>query len=153
MGFFDWLKGDKTDASDSQRSKSKRRRQAPTTHPITKIEQEALQLIIESARHAHPNEFAGALRAPHDTIDEIVIVPGTVQGATHAILQMHELPPDPYVVGTVHSHPSRTARPSQEDLQLFGQHGHTHIIIHEPYTRETWRCWNHRGEPVHLRVI
>lgn len=152
MGFFDWFTSNDDD-THRPHSKRKCRSNKPANHPIKSIEKEALQLIIESARHAHPNEFAGALRAPHDTIEEIVIVPGTVQGATHAILKMNELPPDPYVVGTVHSHPSRTARPSQEDLQLFGQNGHTHIIIHEPYTRDTWRCWNHRGEPVDLRVI
>lgn len=150
MGLLDWFRDDD---EDPDRHRSKRRRAPPNQHPIKYIEKEALQMIVESARHAHPNEFAGALRAPKDTIEEIVIVPGTVQGATHAIMKMHELPPDPYVVGTVHSHPSKTARPSQEDLQLFGKHGHTHIIIHHPYDESTWRSWNHRGEPVNLRIV
>ncbi len=150
MGLLDWFRDDD---EDPDRHRSKRRRDPPNQHPIKYIEKEALQMIVESARHAHPNEFAGALRAPKDTIEEIVIVPGTVQGATHAIMKMHELPPDPYVVGTVHSHPSKTARPSQEDLQLFGKHGHTHIIIHHPYDESTWRSWNHRGEPVNLRIV
>jgi proteasome lid subunit RPN8/RPN11 len=66
---------------------------------------------------------------------------------------MNRLPVDRSVVGVVHSHPSKSARPSKEDLQLFGKHGHTHIIIHHPYTETTWRTWNHRGEPVHLDVV
>lgn len=140
MGLWEWLFGDAED-------------RAPRKHPIQKIEKEALDMIIESARHAHPNEFAGALRAKGDTIREVLLVPGTVQGATHAILKMKQLPADPSVVGVVHSHPSKTARPSKEDLQLFGKHGHTHIIIHHPYTEDTWRTWDHRGDPVHLDVV
>lgn len=141
MGLLDWLLG-----GDEATS-------SPRQHPIQRIEKEALDMIIEGARHAHPNEFAGALRAEGDTITEVVLVPGTVQGAAHAVIKMNQLPPDPAVVGVVHSHPSKTARPSKEDLQLFGKHGHTHIIIHHPYTRDTWRTWNHRGDPVQLDLV
>ncbi len=143
MGFLDWLTGG--DGNEERRRRPE--------HPIKAIEKEVLETIIESARHAHPNEFAGALRADGDTITAVLLVPGTVQGARHAILRMNQLPPDPTVVGVVHSHPSKTARPSKEDLQLFGKHGHTHIIIHHPYTEDTWRTWNHRGEHVRLRVV
>lgn len=142
VGFLEWLFG--SDDEPNQRRE---------THPIQRIEREALETIIESAKHAHPNEFAGALRAEGDTITEILLVPGTVQGSRHAVLRMNRLPHDPGVVGVVHSHPSKTARPSREDLQLFGKHGHTHIIIHHPYTMDTWRTWNHRGESVHLDVV
>jgi proteasome lid subunit RPN8/RPN11 len=144
VGFLDWLLGRSGDKPNQ------RRRQE---HPIQKIEREVLETIIESAKAAHPNEFAGALRAEGDTITAVLLVPGTVQGARHAVIRMNRLPVDRSVVGVVHSHPSKTARPSKEDLQLFGKHGHTHIIIHHPYDETTWRTWNHRGEPVQLDVV
>ncbi len=148
MGLWDWLTG-----GDDETTEVKPRRTKARGHPVQHIEKEVLDLIIESARHAHPNEFAGALRAEGDTITAVLLVPGTVQGARHAILRMNELPIDRSVVGVVHSHPSKTARPSKADLQLFGKHGHTHIIIHHPYTEDTWKTWNHRGERVDLDVI
>jgi proteasome lid subunit RPN8/RPN11 len=144
VGFIDWLLG-REDETPNQRQRSE--------HPVQKIEKEVLETIIESAKAAHPNEFAGALRAEGDTITAVLLVPGTVQGARHAVIRMNRLPVDRSVVGVVHSHPSKSARPSKEDLQLFGKHGHTHIIIHHPYTETTWRTWNHRGEPVHLDVV
>ncbi len=140
-----WLAG----GSDRQRGEPVARRE----HPIKYLEKEVLDLIMNAARNAHPNEFAGVLRAEGDTITEILLVPGTVQGAAHAILRINELPIDRSVVGVVHSHPSQSARPSQADINLFGKHGHTHIIIHHPYTEDTWRCWDHRGDPVRLEVI
>lgn len=146
MGLIEWLFGSGEEDPEPRTTRAR-------DHPIQKIEREVLELIIESARHAHPNEFAGALRAEGDTITAVLLVPGTVQGARHAILRMNELPTDSSVVGVVHSHPSSTARPSKADLQLFGQHGHTHIIIHHPYTEDTWRTWNHRGDPVRLEVV
>lgn len=151
MGLFDWLTGGGDDEPEPGEPTVRRKR--VRDHPVQKIEKEVLDLIVESARHAHPNEFAGALRAEGDTITAVLLVPGTVQGARHAILRMNELPIDRSVVGVVHSHPSKTARPSKADLQLFAKHGHTHIIIHHPYDESTWRTWNHRGEPVRLTVV
>lgn len=150
VGLFDWFRKD--DDGPSRPRKPDPNRVAPK-HPVHAIEREVLDLIIESARNAHPNEFAGALRAEGGVITTVLLVPGTVQGSRHAILRMNELPIDRTVVGVVHSHPSNSARPSQADLMLFGQHGHTHIIIHHPYTVDTWLCWNHRGERVKLDVI
>lgn len=144
MGFIDWLLGRDEDTPNERRR---------SEHPVQKIEREVLDTIIESAKAAHPNEFAGALRAEGDTITAVLLVPGTVQGARHAVIRMNRLPVDRSVVGVVHSHPSKSARPSKEDLQLFGKHGHTHIIIHHPYNENTWRTWNHRGEPVRLDVV
>ena len=127
--------------------------QAPRPHPVRAIEREVLELIMHAARHAHPNEFAGVLRAEEGIITAVLLVPGTVQGARHAILRINELPIDRSVVGVVHSHPSNSARPSNADILLFGHYGHTHVIIHQPYNERTWRAWDHRGDPIELEVI
>lgn len=148
MGLFDWFKRD-----DDAPRRGKQPRPPGYEHPVHSIEKEVIDLIIESAKVAHPNEFAGALRAEDGVITTVLLVPGTVQGSRHAILRMNELPIDRSVIGVVHSHPSNSARPSRADLNLFSKYGHTHIIIHQPYTEETWRAWDHRGDPIRLRVI
>ena len=80
-----------------------------------KITRKCLDLILECAKSEYPNEFGGFLRVDankKDIITEIVILPGTVSGDSHAIFRMHMLPIDFTIIGTVHSHPSYSARPS-----------------------------------------
>lgn len=121
---------------------------------ITRITRDVLDLVYESARGWHPNEFAATLRAEGDTITEIVLVPAMEGGERHAILPLFNLPSaDASLVGTVHSHPGPSAMPSDADLQLFRHYGRVHIIVHEPYDARTWRAYDHDGRPVRLEVV
>jgi len=62
-------------------------------------------------------------------------------------------PIDFNIVGTVHSHPSFSAHPSDADLQLFRKHGKIHIIAAAPYDKTSWLAYNHNGEELDLKVI
>ena len=97
-----------------------------------KITRDCLQLIFECAKDSHPREFGGLLRRDsitRDTIVELVLLPGTISGDSHAIFQMHMKPVDFSIVGTVHSHPSPSPRPSQADKQLFQKYGKLHTVL------------------------
>jgi len=121
-----------------------------------KITSKCLKLICECAKSEYPNEFGGLLRvdlAEKTTINEIVLLPGTISGDAHAIFRMHMLPIDFSIVGTVHSHPSYSAKPSSADLQLFRKHGRVHIICANPYTYGSWKAYNHKGEEIRLEII
>lgn len=118
-----------------------------------KIRRDVIDLICASAKSQHPNEFGGVLRAHKGVITEILLLPGTVSGQSHAIFQLNMLPIDFSVRGTVHSHPSGVPLPSGADLELFRRFGTFHIIIGEPYTPRTWRAYNGRGEPVRVEVV
>lgn len=121
-----------------------------------KITSSCLSLIFESARSVYPKEFAGLLRVDSDvkdTISEVVLLPGTISGEAHAIFKLHMLPIDFSIVGTIHSHPSRSARPSTADLELFRKHGKIHIIVAYPFKGNSWAAYDHRGERVELDVI
>jgi proteasome lid subunit RPN8/RPN11 len=63
------------------------------------------------------------------------------------------MPIDPTACGTVHSHPSSNASPSDEDLALFAKHGRVHIIIAAPYNEHSWKAYNHRGEEISLEIV
>lgn len=125
----------------------------PQPYWIRKIRRNVVRLICESAKSQHPHEFGGLLRARDGIITEILILPGTVSGETHAIFQLGMLPIDFSVKGTVHSHPSANASPSGADLDLFLKFGTTHIIVGMPYDERTWRAYNARGEPIELEVV
>jgi len=120
------------------------------------ITKDCLQLIIESAKSSYPQEFGGLLRKDDilkDTLAEVVLLPGTISGDSHAIFRMNMKPIDFSIVGTVHSHPSPNFRPSQADKQLFERYGSVHIIMAYPYTDVSWQAYDHQGDPINIHVV
>ena len=77
----------------------------------------------------------------------------TIGGESHAIFQLHNLPVDFTVVGTIHSHPSPDPRPSPQDLEFFQRIGYLHIIVAHPYDDASWRAWDRQGEAYPLTVV
>lgn len=124
--------------------------------PEWKITKSCLQLILEAARSSYPNEFGGLLRVDDitkDTIIEVVLLPGTISGNTHAIFRMHMKPIDFSLVGTVHSHPSPSFRPSSADVQLFQRSGPVHIIAAHPFTINNWQGYNRNGKTISITLV
>ena len=121
-----------------------------------KITQSCLDLILECSKSNYPNEFGGLLRVNldnKDLIHELVVLPGTVAGDSHAVFKLHMMPIDFSIVGTVHSHPSTYPIPSDADLQLFRKHGKVHIIVAKPYDKTSWKAYNYNGEEVEMIVF
>jgi proteasome lid subunit RPN8/RPN11 len=135
--------------------RSKERKQS--VQPVSwKITSSCLSMILESAKSVYPNEFIGLLRVeqkhPH-TIYEIVLLPGTVSGNSHAMLQLHMRPFDLSIVGTIHSHPSGFYYPSSADRQLFQKYGRVHMIVGYPYLEKTWMAYDSWGNQIPMTVI
>lgn len=133
---------------------SKKKSLPPPTH--WKINQNVLDLIFECAKSSYPNEFGGFLKT--DTTDsfiitELVLIPGTISGDAHAIFQMHMLPIDYTIIGTVHSHPSPNSTPSSADLTLFERYGKIHIISGYPYNNNSWNAYSYKGDKLKLQII
>lgn len=122
---------------------------------IRGIERGCVDLIEESAKSIYPREFAGLLSVGDDRgiISEVVLLPGTVSGDSHAIFNLYMAPVDSSIVGTVHSHPSPYPTPSEADLRLFEKYGRIHIIIASPYDDDSWRAYTFRGEETELEVV
>ena len=117
------------------------------------IRRDVLETIIGGAKNAMPHEFAATMRARDGIIYELVFVPGTLSGETSAIMSFYNLPPDPEIVGSVHSHPSGNYNPSEADRNLFSKHGMTHIIIGFPFTPGTWRAYDAAGDRRKLEIV
>ncbi len=124
----------------------------PRAH-ITGIRKRTLRMIMAASRSQYPEEFGAMLRAEEGVIGELMLLPGTVSGQSHAIFQFHNLPIDFTVVGTVHSHPSGDCYPSDADLALFRKYGWVHIISAMPFDMQSWAAFDGTGEPVELEVV
>ena len=125
----------------------------PLTQPPVAITRKCLRMILEASRGIYPREFGAMLRAEEGVITELILLPGTVSGRSHAIFQMYMLPADFSIVGTVHSHPSGVYEPSAEDLRLFSNFSGLHIITGHPFNERTWAAWTNKGQRIELKVV
>ena len=121
-----------------------------------KIKRNCIDIILECAKSEYPNEFGGLLRVDTESkniIIEIVLLPGTISGGSQAIFQLHMLPIDFSIVGTVHSHPSGFPKPSNADLTLFNKYGRIHIIVASPFNEYSWKSYNYRGKETDINIV
>ena len=114
------------------------------------VDRALLRMINEAARDSLPNEFVAMLRAEEGVISELILLPGTLQGEDSATLMLHMMPIDFSIVGTVHSHPGYSNRPSRQDLEFFRRYGYVHIITCLPFDERSWRAYDARGRHMEL---
>jgi proteasome lid subunit RPN8/RPN11 len=117
-----------------------------------KIDRNLLLGILEAAKNSHPDEFIALISGSGNVMRELIFLP-SISGSSSALIHLEMLPIGMKVFGTVHSHPSPNCRPSEDDLQLFTRFGKYHIIVCYPYTENSWKCYNRKGEEVELEVI
>lgn len=120
---------------------------------VDSIKKKTLRMILEASKSSYPEEFGAILRATKGAINELILLPGTVQGERSALFKLHMLPIDFTVVGTVHSHPSGVCFPSRADVDLFRRFGWIHIIVCRPYSMSSWAAFDANGEPRELKVV
>jgi len=123
---------------------------------------ETLEFILNASEDTHPNEYMGFLRADDasrlgldrdgQVITDVLVIPGTVSSPNSATVKSNMRPNNVQSVGSVHSHPNGVLRPSDADLDTFGQ-GDVHIIVGAPYRRTDWQAFDNEGNPTELDVI
>jgi len=119
------------------------------------IEREMLIYILKSARAMHPREtillLRGKTRENQTTVTDLIVPPLATHGKGFSGFQLHRLPMDFSLIGTVHSHPSGVAKPSLADLQR--SFGRIIMIVAFPYnTEENVAVYNHSGEQITLEI-
>jgi len=106
--------------------------------------------IISYSKMHHPYEailiLEGNRKKREIYINNLVIPPFSVHGPFYSSFLINELPFDLKYVGTAHSHPSGTSRPSVEDLNHF--YGLISIIICYPYDELDIHAYNSSGKEI-----
>jgi proteasome lid subunit RPN8/RPN11 len=119
------------------------------------VSAELLDAIFEGARRLYPRETLLLLRGKKvkDTIRvvDLVIPPLASYGHGFASYQLHLLPMDFSLVGSVHSHPSGNKTPSDVDFNHF--FGRILMIVGYPFASAVdVAVYNSHGEKLPLEV-
>jgi proteasome lid subunit RPN8/RPN11 len=99
------------------------------------VNRSVVNSLLTYALMAYPREsillLKGQIKPSKTMISEVVIPPHAVHGHGFANFPIHMLPIDHSIIGTAHSHPSGTLRPSVNDLNHY--YGQITIIAAYPY--------------------
>lgn len=119
------------------------------------IDRKTLEAMMSFARENHPHEVVLLLRGKREKdaffIEEFLFPPFASSGRGFAQFPPHMLPIDFSIVGTAHSHPSGSTKPSASDLNNF--YGRFMMILAYPYGREDAAAFNSRGENLAIEIV
>lgn len=119
------------------------------------IKRQAADGIITFSKTWHPNEailiLQGKKKGDLITIESLVIPPFTANGPFYSGFSLWNLPFDSSYIGTAHSHPGSSNRPSLEDLNNF--FGFVSVIINFPYEYETIGAFDRNGGSMEVQIV
>jgi len=112
--------------------------------------------LLAFARHMHPQEalllLRGKISAESLRVEEFLIPPFAVQSEDFASFSPWFLPLDPSILGTVHSHPSGSLKPSTEDFNHF--YGRVMVIVAYPYhSKNNVAAYDKDGRSLPVRLL
>jgi proteasome lid subunit RPN8/RPN11 len=119
------------------------------------LTRQAADGIITFSKTYHPNEailiLQGKKKGNEITIDGLVIPPFSSNGPFYSGFSLYDLPFDNSYIGTAHSHPGPSNRPSLEDLNHF--FGFVSVIIHFPYEYESIGAYERTGKSMEVKIV
>jgi proteasome lid subunit RPN8/RPN11 len=120
-----------------------------------RVDREVLESVIYYSKKSYPNEFLaffdGEIKDKVLYITGLIFLPGETC-ETGAVVHTELIPMNTKYMGSVHSHPGPSARPSDADLMTFSRHGYFHMIVCLPYSFETFRSYDRYGDPLDYTV-
>lgn len=119
------------------------------------ISRSATDGIISYSKALHPNEailiLQGKTAQEQVFIEGLVIPPFASSGPYYSGYSNFYLPSDASYVGSAHSHPGGSNRPSLEDLNS-GFYGAVSIIIAHPYEERTLAAYDRNGNKLEIKI-
>lgn len=116
---------------------------------------DVLENISAFARQNHPKEFVaiigGKVKNKQLLIDDLFYQ--EYVSSNHSASFSSFLPKAVNGIGTVHSHPSSNARPSNADIFFFSKKGGVHFIIGYPYNKDTLHAYDIKGNELTFSIL
>ncbi|MEM1625241.1 MAG: Mov34/MPN/PAD-1 family protein [Candidatus Nezhaarchaeales archaeon] len=116
---------------------------------------EMIEGLFCLAKENHPREIflllRGEVRGSSVYVDELIYPINTIFGLGFSEFQPHNLPLDPSIIGSVHSHPSGSSSPSTQDLHNF--FGIVMVILAYPYNLASTSAYDKSGNPLIVRIV
>lgn len=113
-----------------------------------RVDREVLESVLYYSKKSYPNEFLaffdGEIKDKILYITGLIFLPGETC-ETGAVVHTELIPMNTKYMGSVHSHPGPSARPSDADLMTFSRHGYFHMIVCLPYSLETFKSYDRYG--------
>lgn len=110
--------------------------------------------IREFARANHPNEFVallqGKVKSGKLVVEGLIYQP--FSGSKSSSWMRINVPSLSGLIGSVHSHPSSSTKPSNTDLQFFNKNGIIHLITAYPYKEGNLACYDLFGNKQKFEV-
>ncbi|RLF13000.1 MAG: peptidase [Thermoprotei archaeon] len=114
-----------------------------------------LEGLLQVAKENHPREVFFLLRGSTKrgvvSVEEFLLPPTTTFGLGFSSFSLYSMPIDLSIVGTVHSHPSGSARPSIRDMHSFL--GVVMVIVAYPYDMRSVAAYDREGRPVKVEAV
>jgi proteasome lid subunit RPN8/RPN11 len=120
------------------------------------LTKELANSLLEFSKDQYPNEMIVLLRAKRSKevmlIHQVVFAPFMMGGRSASTFNPYQVPIDSSIVGTAHSHPSGSNRPSLTDL--LHVYGSVMMIISYPFVGpECIAVYDSRGDPVSWDIV
>jgi proteasome lid subunit RPN8/RPN11 len=111
--------------------------------------------IITYAKSWHPHEgiliLQGKIKKEEIVVEGLIIPPFSLHGPYYSGFSGYELPFDLSYIGTVHSHPGHSNKPSLEDLNNY--YGLVSVIINYPYEDNTIGAFDRNGREMEIKIL
>jgi proteasome lid subunit RPN8/RPN11 len=111
--------------------------------------------IITYAKSWHPHEgiliLQGKIKKEEIVVEGLIIPPFSQHGPYYSGFSGYQLPFDLSYIGTAHSHPGGSNKPSLEDLNNY--YGLVSIIISYPYEDNTIGAFDRSGKNMEIKIL
>jgi len=118
------------------------------------IKKEVIEKICDLSRDSHPKEFLCFFEGyigKNVVITDLIFQPYIAD--ERSALPRLDIPLTTNIIGSVHSHPGPSNRPSRADRQFFKKTGIVHAIINKPYTPNDIQFYDIDGEPIEIMIV
>lgn len=120
------------------------------------LEREVFENFREVAKNSHPKEMFLFLNGKYDKKTDTIRIQGLTyqpySASDYFALIRADIPLLHDVIGTVHSHPGPSNRPSNADLDTWKKYGVVHFILKQFYELDDLACYDSNGNLLRFSI-